>query len=72
MTTTHDYAGFSVTFRPAPNLEITFAGDTPLTVGPNVSAFVHAASRYADLFSQAQVAFNLSELGATVVHTTSN
>ncbi|WP_190092311.1 hypothetical protein [Streptomyces melanogenes] len=40
-----------------------------MTVGPNVEAFSIAASRYADLLTQAQAAFNMGELGATVIAT---
>ncbi|GGP72191.1 hypothetical protein GCM10010278_57830 [Streptomyces melanogenes] len=60
---------FTCTFRPAPNVEVTFHGETPMTVGPNVEAFSIAASRYADLLTQAQAAFNMGELGATVIAT---
>ncbi|MFI6685354.1 hypothetical protein ACIQ9Q_09435 [Streptomyces sp. NPDC094438] len=41
-----------------------------MTVGPNVEAFAVAAPRYADLLNQAQAAFNLGDLGATVIATT--
>ncbi|WP_158716954.1 hypothetical protein [Streptomyces rimosus] len=64
-------AGFSCTFRPAPNIEVTFHGETPMTVGPNVEAFAQAAPRYADLLGHAQAAFTIGELGATVISTTS-
>ncbi|MFE7113922.1 hypothetical protein ACFU99_00635 [Streptomyces sp. NPDC057654] len=65
-------ACFSITFQAAPNLTFIFSGDTPLTVGPNVEAFVSAAPRYADLFQQAQASWNLGALGATVIHSQSN
>ncbi|MFI6049023.1 hypothetical protein ACIBCO_02910 [Streptomyces violascens] len=65
-----NHPAFTCTFRPAPNVEVAFHGETPMTVGPNVEAFAIAAPRYADLLNQAQAAFNLGELGATVIAAT--
>ncbi|MGW2579876.1 hypothetical protein ACWCYZ_00825 [Streptomyces virginiae] len=64
-------AAFTCTFRPAPTVEISFHGETPMTVGPNVEAFAHAAARYADLLNHAQAAFAIGDLGATAISTTS-
>ncbi|MEU7149706.1 hypothetical protein AB0B15_16980 [Streptomyces sp. NPDC045456] len=49
--------------------EAVFTGDTPATVGPNVAAFAHAASRYAGIVSEARAAFHVGQLGATVIAT---
>lgn len=68
--TAAEHPGFCLTFQPAPDLTLTFAGETPLTVGPNVEAFVRAAPKYAELLEHARGAFQLGDLGATVIHTT--